>query len=93
MAVQFLSEPLPADQLSVALGQLETELAFLFENHKTPNDIFGKLASFGFTDTGVWAQFGDNAEQVRNGIEKDLKIVPSASPLHRAMVARLVSCW
>ena len=91
MAVSFLSEPLSDAELVVALGSVETELAFLFENQKIPNAILGKLASFGFTDVAVWSQFGDSPEQVRQAIEKDLKIDPAVSPLHRAMVARIVN--
>ena len=93
MAVAFLQEPLSEAELVAALGSVETELAFLFENQKIPNAILGKLASFGFTDVAVWSQFGDSPEQVRKAVEKDLKIDPSVSPLHRAMVARIVNCW
>ena len=76
-----------------ALKSMETDLSSLLVDVKIPRDIQARIALLGYGGVNVFSRVEDSAEKVREFIKTDVSIDASKSPLHRAMVARLVTAW
>ena len=92
-AVSLLSAALGAAEEEQALKDLDTGLAFLFDQQKIPKDIQAMVSSLGYSDAGVFAELGSDVDAVRKIFKDDVGLDPDKGAKERAMTARLVATW
>ena len=67
-----------------------TPTSATFDNLKVPSDVQAMIAHLGYVDLQVFAKIEDTPGMVRAIIKLDVGLDPTASPAHRALMARLV---
>ena len=89
----LLNVPLTAELEAQAMKQIDVGLAFILDQGKVDRDVQAKISSLGYSDLGVFAEIGSDAEGVRRVLKDDVGLDPEKGAGHRAMTARIVSCW
>ena len=93
MSLLTVDQALNAVEASAALSAIDAELRFLLESSKIPMDIIAKIAHLGYTDVETFSHMESDPKALRKVFKEDVGLDPAGGPQHRAMVARLLSCW
>ena len=88
-----LANPMTADEITMNLKALTTNLSYMLEKEGIVPEAQAKLASLGYTDVAVFSRMEDTAAAVREVLKADIGLDPATSPQHRAMVARVLVAW
>ena len=90
-----LATALAADVIADNLALIESDLSFLFENHKVHREVQAKIAREGYTELPLFAKAdaGGGVTGVHAFIKDDLGINPAGGSIKRATAGRIVLAW
>ncbi len=90
---RVVANPMTADEITMNLKALTTDLSYLLEKEGMLPEVQAKLASLGYTDVAVFSRMEDTAAAVREVLKVDIGLDPATPPQHRAMGARVLVAW
>ena len=91
--MSLLTNPPSAAEVAAGIVLLDADLCYVFDNLKVPADVQAAVAHLGYVDLQVFSKIEDTPGKVREVIKSDVGLDPTASPAHRALMARLVVAW